>query len=98
MKIFRLGVVYGAPPIFQADVDQMGYVDPVDLNLPRYLLVDLDEWNMEFQKTFCEEYPPDSGFGTVDDRERHNARGVDLAKLLQKELGSDAVIEFLPLK
>lgn len=98
MKKFRLGVEYGAPPIFQVDVDQMGHIDPVDLNLSKFLLINLNEWDMEFQKTFCDEYPPDSGFKIMDDQDRHNAQGIELAKFLQKELGSHAVIEFFPLK
>jgi len=98
MKTFRLGAVYGAPPIFNPDVDEMGYIEPSDLHLSPHLLTQLEEWNAEFQQTFFEDYPPDSGFKSEDDRNRHNAHGADLATLLQRELGAGVRIEFIPLK
>jgi hypothetical protein len=98
MKTFRLGAVYGAPPIFNTDVDEMGYTEPSELHLSPHLLARLDEWNDEFQQTFSDDYPPDSGFISEDDRTRHNARGSELATLLQQELGESVRIEFRPLK
>lgn len=98
MKTFRLGAVYGAPPIFNPDVDEMGYVELSDLHVSPHLLAQLVEWNREFQRTFSDDYPPDSGFNSEDDRNRHNARGAELAALLQQELGAGVRIEFKPLK
>jgi len=98
MKIFRLGAVYGAPPIFNPDVNAMGYMEPSDLRLSPNLLARLEEWNKEFQQTFSDDYPPDSGFISEDDRSRHNMRGAELATLIQRELGGDIRIEFVPLK
>ncbi|WP_155836871.1 hypothetical protein [Paraburkholderia mimosarum] len=98
MKTFRLGAVYGAPPIFNPDVDEIGYVKPSDLHVSPHLLAQLDEWNDEFQQTFSDDYPPDSGFNSEDDRKRHNTRGAELATLLQQELGAGVRIEFIPLR
>jgi|SRR5471030_2132278 hypothetical protein len=98
MKTFRLRAVYGAPPIFNPGVDEMGYMEPSELHLSSHLLARLEEWNGEFQQTFSNDYPPDSGFTSEDDRNRHNARGADLATLLQQELGESVRIEFIPLK
>lgn len=97
MKTFRLSAVYGAPPIFNADIDEMGYVEPADLGLSPNLIAELDKWNITFQKTFSEEYPPDSGFKSTSERERHNAQGAALALVLQNELGRDSMVQFVPL-
>lgn len=98
MKIFRLGAVYGAPPIFNPDVDNMGYVELSDLHISSQLFTQIEEWNVEFQNTFSEDYPPDSGFKSEDDRNRHNERGTELAILLQQELGSSVRIDFIPFR
>jgi len=98
MKTFRLREVYGAPPIFNPDVDEMGYMEPSGLHMSPHLLAQLEEWNFKFQQTFFEDYPPNSGFKSDDDRNRHNARGAELATLLQQELGAGVRIEFIPLK
>lgn len=98
MKTLRLSAVYGAPPIFNLDVDEMGYMEPSDLHLSSHLLARLEEWNKEFQQTFSDDYPPDSGFTSEDDRNRHNTCGAEIATLLQQELGTSVRIEFIPLK
>jgi len=98
MKSIRLGVVYGAPPIFCADIDQMGYVEPDCLLLTPPLVADLKAWNQDFQATFCEDYPPDSGFQSEDERLEHNKRGVQLWLELQQELGANMFVEFIPLR
>ncbi len=98
MKELRFGAVYGAPPIFNPDLDRMGYVEVSELKLPPSLAKDINIWNQEFQKTFCEDYPPDSGFDSIASMEQHNAQGAELALLLQRALGRDALVQFIPLK
>ena len=56
------------------------------------------EWSSEFQQTFSDDYSPDSGFTSEDERNRHNVRGAELAVMLQQELGENVRIEFVPLK
>jgi hypothetical protein len=97
-KCLRFGVVYGAPPVFNPEIDEMGYVDLDDLHLPSKLLARIKKWNDEFQLTFFDDYPPDSGFKTTSDLEQHNSVGAELAELIQKELGSDVLIEFVSTK
>lgn len=98
MKNVRVSAVYGAPPIFCADVDNMGYVEPESLPLSQSLLADLAAWNQEYQETFCEDYPPDSHFPADSDRIEHNRRGLELCRRLERELGPDSSIEFRPQK
>lgn len=98
MKCVRFGAVYGALPFFNSEIDEMGYVDLDDLHLPSELLARIENWNNEFQQTFFDDYPPDSGFKTKDDLAQHNTLGIELAGLIQKELGSDLFVEFIPIK
>jgi len=98
MKTLRLGAVCGAPPIFNADIEEMGYVEPSELYISPHLLAQLEAWNVEFQQTFSDDYPPDSRFKSDDERNRHNERGAELAALLQREIGANAQVEFIPLR
>lgn len=98
LKSFRLGTVYGAPPIFNADIDEMGYFEPSELRISPALLAEIDDWNRAFQDTYCDAYPPDGGFKTTADREHHNLIGQALALRLQEELGESASVVFSALK
>lgn len=98
MKKLRFGVVYSAPPFFNPGINEMGYVDISDLNLSPGLFLRLEKWNNEFQETFCDDYPPDSGFKKNDDLLAHNALGAELVDLIRNELGSSVSIEFVPLR
>ncbi|MGO4503790.1 MULTISPECIES: hypothetical protein [unclassified Dyella] len=98
MKSFRLGAVYGAPPLFNPDINEMGYFEPSDLGISAALLAEIDDWNRAFQRTFCDAYPPDGGFQAISDRENHNLIGQALSVKLQEELGGLASVVFIPLK
>ena len=89
---------FGAAPIFIPDLDRMGYIELTELKLPPTLIREIDHWNHEFQDTFCEDYPPDSGFDSLERKTQHNNRGADLAHLIQKELGGEVLVRFIPLK
>ncbi|MFL9872956.1 hypothetical protein [Paraburkholderia megapolitana] len=84
--------------MFNSDVDEMGYVDLSDLHISLHLLTQLKDWDVEFQQTFSDDYPPDSGFKFEEDRNRHNERGTQLAALLEQELGTEVRVNFIPLK
>jgi hypothetical protein len=92
MRKIRFGAVYCAPPVFLADVENMGYLEVEDLSIPQALVAEIRAWDAEFQRTFNDEYPPDSGFHTAEDLAAHNA------EKLRNVLGSEAEIEFLPLE
>lgn len=98
MKKLRLSAEYGAPPIFNPTPDEMGHIDIDDLNLSSDLLIKIREWDFKFQKTFADDYPPDSGFKILDDLQQHNKVGAEIAELIQQEMGGNIFIEFVPLK
>lgn len=97
MKELRFGAVYGAPPFFCPDVDQMGYWPPSDLDLPLDLIKKIQLWDGEYQRTFCEEYPPDSKFASEAELKAHNRRGEELAKELRQLFGETVLVRFLPI-
>jgi hypothetical protein len=97
MKKMNFGAVYNAPPFFITDLDQMGYVEISELNISPQVSKKIENWNSEFQKTFDENYPPDSRFLDPELIKQHNARGVEITNLLMHELGDKVVIKFIPL-
>jgi hypothetical protein len=97
MKDLRLGAVYGASPVFCSNNEDMGYVELADLPISKLLNSKIDDWNMDFQRTYIDDYPPDSGFKTEEELESHNQSGMELSRHLQNELGSNYHVEFIPL-
>ena len=72
----------------------MGHVELTELNISSDLLKKLDEWDLSFQKTFSEDYPPQFGFKSAEEIFEHDKRSNDLANSLQRELGTEFVVEF----
>jgi len=97
MKELRLGAEYGASPMFDPNVEQMGHIAPSELGLPRSLIMDIEAWNQDFQSTYCDDYPPESGFSSPEQVCQHNCRGLELTRRIQEVLGSDWTIKFIPL-
>jgi hypothetical protein len=98
MKILRMSAEYGAPPLFNPHIDHMGHVELSELGISSRLLAEIAEWDAQFQRTFSQEYPPDSRFESDIARDLHNARGKALADRLQEELGGQADVQFRPLR
>ena len=98
IKDIRFGVIYGAPPIFDADLDEMGYIELSELNISAKLTDEIESWNEEFQSTFFHDYPPKSGFVSINDLKLHNERGVKLAFMLQEFFGAMVKVKFIPVQ
>jgi hypothetical protein len=97
MKNIRFGVEYCGTPLFCADIDMMGQFTPEDLGLPEDLIEEIHAWDSEFQETFCDEYPPDSGFHSRQKVLEHNSKGKELAQKIRDVLGPEVNITFLPI-
>lgn len=96
--IIRFGVSLLAPPFFNANLDQMGHVDIDEMGLPKNVENAVIEWNQRYQDTYCEAYPPNSGFDNNADIDAHNAEGEDLCHQIQAVLGLSYEIQFIPIK
>jgi hypothetical protein len=92
----RLANEYLAGPVFCPDLDQMGHVDIEDLPVSRSLSDKIRMWDDEYQSTFNDEYPPDSGFCSPQEKVRHVNEGCLLAQEMQAELGDSYKIEYCP--
>lgn len=90
----RLVNEYLAPPLFCPDPSEMGHVDIDDLPLSRDLKEELSLWDKEYQATFNNDYPPDSGFSSPEEEIRHKNAGMMIAKKIQKELDGRYLIEY----
>lgn len=93
----RLVLEYLASPIFCYDVDQMGHLEIDDLEISDDLKRQLKVWDKEFQDTFNDDYPPDSGFSSRQQLQRHIQQGYKLVTKLQLELGESYKINYQPL-
>ncbi|WP_050462293.1 hypothetical protein [Herbaspirillum autotrophicum] len=96
MKIIRFVAEYLAPPFFDPSIENMGHLEPEDLPLTDALLYEVEKWNCEFQKTFNDAYPPDSGFKTDEELKFFNEIGHELAIKLQNFLGEEYEIIYFP--
>ncbi len=96
--IIRFGVSLLAPPFFNANIDQMGHVDISDMGLPKDLEDAVIRWDKCYQNTYCEEYPPDSGFHNNVEVDAHNIEGEALCGQIQAALGSSYEIQFIGIK
>lgn len=85
---------YMAGPIFCSDPDNMGHIELIDLPISDDLRSAISLWNDEYQDTFNNEYPPDSGFNNPKVDRNHVERGRKLAEMLQNELGPEYRVEY----
>ncbi|MEZ6964598.1 MULTISPECIES: hypothetical protein [Aeromonas] len=92
----RLTNEYLAGPIFCPDADVMGHIDVNELPLSKDLKDKITAWDSEYQATFNNDYPPDSGFSLPEMERRHIAEGQQLAKRLQLELGRGYKVDYCP--
>ena len=75
----------------------MGHIDIGDLPISRTLSDKVKLWDDEYQSTFNDEYPRDSGFCFPQEKVRHVNDGRGLAQEMQAELGSSYNVEYCPL-
>lgn len=92
----RLANEYLAGPIFCPDLDEMGHIDIEDLPISQNLNDKIRLWDDEYQSTFNDLYPPDSGFSSAQEKVRHVNEGRRLAQEMQAELGDGYKVEYCP--
>jgi len=86
MKKLHFEAEYLSTPLFDHSIESLGAVAPEDLPISQDLRNEINHWNQEFQDTFCDAYPPDSGFSTSDAELNFKRRGAILAERLRIEL------------
>jgi hypothetical protein len=83
---------YGSSGIF--DLDQAAYIPLEKLHISDKIRSAFDDWNKEFQATLDRSYPPDSGFNNSEHLSSFNKTGIELAKLIKANLGSDVKVRY----
>lgn len=96
MITLRLVKEYMAGPIFCPDPERMGHVEVDELPISQALKVQILAWDSEYQATFNDDYPPDSGFSSPEAESMHIAEGSRIAKKLQLELEGTYTVEYCP--
>lgn len=94
MKKLRFFAEYLAPPFFDPSIEDMGHIESKDLPISTNLLNDIEKWDREYQDTFNDDYPPDSGFATLAAELDFKCRGAVLAERLNEELSDVFQIEY----
>ncbi|MDX2273610.1 MAG: hypothetical protein NW237_16895 [Cyanobacteriota bacterium] len=90
-QLVRLQADYFIEPIFLGaeDFDDTDYVNASDLPLSPGLTEAIDAWQQALDITFDHQFGRNSGFKTDEERVAFHTRGLDLARRLQSELGSE---------
>jgi len=94
MKKLHFEAEYLSPPLFDHSIESMGAVTPEELPISQNLCDEINHWDQEFQDTFCDAYPPDSGFSTQEAELNFKRRGAILAERLRMELAGKFQIEY----
>lgn len=95
-KIFLMPE-YGCDPIW---IEEQGIKKNITsdlLPIKSELIQQITEWNDKFQATFNDEYPPESGFLTISEKNTFNQEGCQLTMLLKENLSEAYIIEYLPV-
>lgn len=92
----KLWAAFYADPVSIKDSDIFNYSDLSELNISDELKEAMQAWDDEYQATFDGDYPPNSGFASSDLEATHFAKGEELAKRLQAELGEGYSVKYTP--
>jgi hypothetical protein len=87
-KQMKLMADYGSTPLWEyLDGDLVDIPNPDDLSLTSDLKAALHKWDAAYDRTLCQEYPPDSGFASPAEEEAFETEGRRLWRELQSQLG-----------
>ncbi len=95
-QILRLQAEYQCFPLFldPEDFDDSAYLDPSALPLSEELTRDILAWQRVFNAQIDPQVGQNSGFKTESEEKAFHARGLELARRLQAELGSECEVYY----
>jgi hypothetical protein len=93
----KLMAEYECHPLWWWETD-IGNVDPAELPLPEGLRSELLSWASWYDSTLDQDYPPESGFKSEEDRLAFDREGRRLWRRLQHELPDFTVVYFTDLE
>lgn len=92
MRAIKLMADYLSYPLWDASPGGYGDIDPKTLPISQVLQQQLIDWALTYDQTLDMDYPPDSGFESVEAVMAFNRTGAALASQLRQELGTEYTI------
>ena len=94
-KQIKLMAEYTADvPLWWADGEQVGFVNPVTLGLSDQLVGQLRAWNLRYRALLNRQDPASTPDMAVDDQRQFEAEGHRLARDLATFLGSTCKVQY----
>ncbi len=95
----KISLEYGCFPLWISEKDEIySNVNHYDLNFTEDLKKNIDKWNIKFQQTLNQEYPPDSSFSSLADLIEFEKEGVLVWRDIMKQMLNVNVSYFSLLK
>lgn len=92
MKRLKLLAEYDCWPVWDISGDDTKDINPRLLNISSELVDLLNEWASDFETTFDDEYPPDSGFSSEEKEKEFLRKGDIIFQLLKEQLSGDTEV------
>lgn len=92
MRKIKVMADYQCHPLWDMSPGMYGDVDPNTLPISMELKQQFADWARVFDETLDMSDPASSGFKSTEAEAAFKAKGVQLAELLQKELGVDFLV------
>jgi hypothetical protein len=89
---------YQCFPLWEIDQGVKRNIDPASLPLSQDLIVALRQWQLDFDQTLNQEYPPESGFSNQANEEAFDSQGIHLCTEMQRQLGDTFSVLFHSIK
>jgi hypothetical protein len=94
MRTIKLMPEYMAFPVWEDFDDGTADIDPAELPLSPGLKKDLMDWAEEYEATYDDDHPGNSGFGTPEDQMGFDRRGRELWQRLADQLRGVANVSY----
>lgn len=90
--MIKLMADYQCFPLWEASPGAVGNIDPRDLPISEALQERLLAWASRFDRTLDMNDPAISGFENTESAEAFKKNGLELAEILQTELGAEYAV------
>lgn len=94
MPAIKLMPDYDCYPLWHHNSDEVGVINPADLDLPEQLVNDLLAWADVYDATVKISNPIASGFANAEDEKKFIEQGKELARQLQTALPDREIFYF----
>jgi hypothetical protein len=94
MRTIKLMADYQCSPLWENSPGRVGNISLDDLPLSKVLRIRLFDWACSFDETFNDSDPINSGFTDQGALSKFQLEGLELANLLQQELGENYSIKY----